>query len=73
MDEYDYRQADKAMQKKIDAIYGDPARHAFYSCFDHDEAMDTRGPRGGIVRGPKTLCHYCSWPRKGHAEKTEDL
>ena len=73
MDAYDYMQIDKAMSKRLQAIFGDPKRHAFYSCFDADEAEDRRGARGAIKRGPKRLCFHCLTRKNGHAEKTEQL
>lgn len=73
MDEYDYRQTDKAMSKKVAEIFGDPKRHVFYSCFEADEAEDYRGIRGGKIRGRKTICFHCGMKKKGHAETTEQL
>jgi hypothetical protein len=59
MDAYDYHEIDKAMSRKMDEIFSDPARHAFYSVYDEDEALDRRGPRGGKIRGRKTICAHC--------------
>lgn len=73
MNEYDFRQADKEMSRRVDEIYGDPKRHTFYSCFQADEDIDRVGPRGGKSRGRKTICVHCGTKRKGHAENTEQL
>ena len=73
MDEYDCYQTDKQMSKKLNAIFTDPKRHAFYACFNANEDEGLTGPRGGKIRGKKRICHYCGLPRKGHAEQTEQL
>lgn len=39
-DEYDFRQADKELSRRVDEIYSDPKRHTFYSCFQADEDID---------------------------------
>jgi len=62
---------DRAMSRRVHEVYDNPERHAFYSCY---EAMKgERGPRGGTVRGRKTLCFYCGQKKEGHAEVTESL
>lgn len=75
MDAYDCMQIDKAMSRRIDAIYGDPARHQFESCFDFHKANSSRGRRGGHVykRARKTVCYWCGQGKPGHADKTEEL
>lgn len=73
MDAYECEKIDKEMSRKMDAIYTDPNRHRFYSCFDFHAATHSRGPRGGQVRARKTICYYCGLPEKGHAEKDEEL
>lgn len=73
MDAYDYEQIDKEMSKRLDAIYRDPSRHKFYSCYDEAHANGAVGPRGGRVRARKTICAFCGQKRKGHAQKTENL
>lgn len=69
----DYAAADKAIGRKVEAIYSDPARHQFYSVFEEDEAVDRRGPRGGKIRGRKTMCAHCGRGPAAHADKTEAL
>jgi hypothetical protein len=71
MDEYDYRIMDKQMSEELNAIFGNPARHKFYSIYEADEAEDRRGPRGGKIRGSKRICFHCGQNRKRHADKTE--
>lgn len=73
MDAYDYAQTDKVMSRKVEAIYSDPKRHAFYSCHDASIAEDWRGPRGGKIRGRKQICFHCGGKETGHAETTESL
>lgn len=73
MDNYDYEQIDKSISKRVDAIYSDPKLHVFVSIHQLDEDEDRRGIRGGKIRGKKTICGYCGGPKKGHAEKTEQL
>lgn len=73
MDEYTYREIDRAMSKRIEAIYSDPKRHAFQSCFDYDESIDCRGRRNGKVRGRKTICAHCGTKKAGHASTDEQI
>jgi len=73
MDEYDCRQTDKQMSKKIAAIYSNPQKHRFVSIFQLDHDEDRRGPRGGKIRGRKTICGHCGGKRKGHADKDEQI
>ncbi len=64
---------DQTMSRRVEVIYTDPKRHSFYSCFEQDEAVDERGPRGGKIRGRKTFCAYCGLKKFGHADVTEAL
>lgn len=73
MDSKDFEDTDKAMSKRVDAIYFDPSRHAFLSQFQYDADVDLRGPRGGKIRGVKTLCCHCNRIKAGHADTTEQL
>ncbi len=73
MDRYDCEQIDKEMSRRIDAIYTDPAKHKFYSCFDAYNKEWIVSKRGKKIRGKKTICFYCGKKKKGHAEVTEDL
>lgn len=73
MDEYDYQQIDKQMSEQINAIYSNPARHRFLSCFDAVSIYDITGPRGGKVIGRKLICYHCGQKKKGHAEQDEQL
>jgi hypothetical protein len=73
MDTYDYAQTDKVMSYKLDAIYSNPARHKFYSCFDFHRDSNTVGRRGGKVTGLKRTCWHCGQKKKGHAEKDEQV
>ena len=66
MDAYDCEKIDKAMSRKMDEIFSDPTKHAFYSVFEADLAEDRRGPRGGKVRGRKTICAHCRNPAQKH-------
>ena len=65
---------DKAMSRKVQAIFSDPARHQFIS--EHDQIKDDPwylGPRGGKPRGLKRKCFYCGQVQAGHADVTEAL
>ena len=73
MDKYDCEQTDREMSKRVDAVYGDPTRHRFYSEFECINDEDRRGPRGGKARGRKTICAHCGKIAKGHAALTEAL
>lgn len=73
MDKADYAAADMAMGRRVEAVFGDPARHQFYSVFEEDEAVDRRGPRGGRIRGRKTMCTHCGRGPAAHTDKTEAL
>ena len=73
MDEHNCRQIDKAISNRVNRIYSNPQRHRFYSCFQSDEDGDLIGPRGGKIRGRKTICCHCGQKRKGHANKDEQL
>jgi hypothetical protein len=73
MDAYDFEKIDNSMSKRVDAIYQDPARHKFYSCFEVFENEGRVGPRGGKIRGNKRTCYHCGGKKKGHAEVTEQL
>jgi hypothetical protein len=73
MDTYDYEQIDKTMSKKIDAIYSDPKRHAFYSQWAAMQDGRVTGPRGGLVVGRKRICFHCGKYEQGHSDKTEQL
>jgi len=73
MNAHDYHEIDRFMSKKAEAIYGDPKRHAFYSCHDAYIAENMRGVRGGRIRGKKLRCFHCGRKKKGHAETTEQL
>ena len=65
-DAYDHEQTDKAMSARLRTIFDDPARHHFTSIYDFDTDADLRGLRGGKIRGSKTICAYCGYPRLGH-------
>ena len=71
MDKHACEQTDREMSKRVDAVYGDPARHQFYSEFDRNNDEDRRGSRGGKAKGRKTICAYCGTKAKGHAAFTE--
>ena len=73
MDAYDFEQIDKAMSKRVDAIYSDPARHVFCSQHQFNLDNDMRGRRGALKKGRKTVCAYCGQKKIGHAEVTEQL
>jgi len=73
MDEYDCAQIDKAMSKKIDAIYRNPAKHKFYSQFEAFKEDYRHGPRGGRIVGKKRICYHCGSKKKYHADITELL
>lgn len=68
-----FYETDKAISKRLNAIYSDPTRHKFVSCFEMDEQEDRRGPRGGKIRGRKTICGHCGFPEPGHAFKDEQI
>jgi hypothetical protein len=70
-DEKKYREMDLAIQKRVDAIYSDPKRHAFISEFD--TLKDSYGPRGGLKKGRKTICYYCGCKSRDHAKVTERI
>lgn len=69
----DYEAIDKYMSRRCEEVFSDPKRHAFSSEFAEDEAMDTRGPRGGKIRGRKTRCVHCGQKPAVHATTTEPL
>ena len=71
MEAYDMLKIDQAMSRRINAIFSDPQRHQFYSCYEHFEGE--RGPRGGIVRGRKRKCYWCGGEPSEHADTTEAL
>jgi hypothetical protein len=73
MDAKDYSEIDKSMSARINAIYGDPKRHAFYSQYDYFLSDPHYGPRGGIEKGKKTICFYCGAKKKGHSLTTEEI
>lgn len=73
MDAYDCRQTDKQMQARIDKIFLDPKNHKFYSCHDAFLKEDTRGPRGGKIKGKKRICFHCGQKAMGHALTTKEL
>ena len=73
MDGYDYEQTDREMSKKIEVVYGDPARHQFYSEYNRNTDEERRGPRGGRITGRKSICAHCGKKAKGHAAMTENL
>lgn len=68
-----YREIDLHMSERVQEVFGDPAKHQFYSCYEGFLAEDRRGPRGGIVKGRKDSCYHCGKPKEGHAETTEAL
>lgn len=73
--DYKYEELDKAMSKRIDEIYSDPARHAFVSCSSMAEANPElfRGRHGGKLYAKKLKCFYCGKKKHEHAAVTEDL
>lgn len=74
MDAYDCEIADKQMSKKVEAIFGDPTRHKFYSCYDAYIAENIIGRRGGKIRRKKLECFHCGQKKKVHtALETEYL
>jgi hypothetical protein len=57
----------------VNAIFGDPKRHQFYSCRAGFEADPHFGPRGGRKQGAARVCYHCGGKSKGHAAVTEQL
>lgn len=69
----DFEAIDREMSRRVNAVYGDPKRHKFYSCFQAYQYENFKGPRGGKVRGRKRICFHCGLEEKGHALETEKL
>lgn|GEM_PF-6504536 len=73
MDRIDCERTDKAISKRIEAIYSAPGRHKYYSCYDFYRDRGSIGPRGGKIIGNKKICYYCGHKEAGHAAETEQV
>ena len=73
MDAYDCEQTDKQMGRKVDAIYSDPTRHKFLSCYDAYIIYEKLDPTEVDPLPSPLLCYYCGMLQQGHAERDEQV
>ena len=63
-----YRDLEEKLSCEIDELYRNPKKHQFYSEYDHYLKYPNFGPRGGRLKGRKTICFWCGSKKKEHLE-----